>query len=105
MRQLLFLVLSYCAICYPAFCAEAPDALPNKAIQLVLETQQEKIRSVDKPDEWEHDTKERSWSVKRPASPGLLDTTHTFTVTYKIEGVSVASWRVDTRTGTAVSQP
>ena len=75
------------------------------AIQIVLATQSNRIRSVDSPKDWWGDTKERTWSVKRPVEPGVLDTTHTFTVTYKIDGVLVATWWVDTKAGTAVPVP
>jgi hypothetical protein len=105
-RKLLFIAPSLLSIVfYSSAFAATFDAFPGEALQLVLETQQEKIRSVDNPADWWHDTRERSWSVKRPVEPGVLDTTHTFTVSYRIDGVTVASWQVDTKAGTAVSQP
>jgi len=105
-RRSIFVALAWVgAASSPVVLAEAPDTSPGRAIQLVLETQQDKIQSVDNPADSSHDTKERSWSVKRPVEPGVLDTTHTFTVTYRIDGVSVASWQVDTKAGTAVRQP
>jgi len=88
----------------PAFARGSPDS-PATAIQVVLDTQQDNIRSADSPDSWWHDTKERTWSVKRPVEPGILDTTHIFNVTYRIDGVAVANWRVDTSAGTAVLLP
>jgi hypothetical protein len=88
----------------PAFAVESPDN-PAAAIQLILDTRQNEIRSVDSPSSWWHDTKERAWSVKRLVEPGILDTTHTFIVTYRVDGVALASWRVDTSKGTAVSAP
>jgi hypothetical protein len=84
---------------------DSPDTSPATAIRIVLDTQGEKIRAVDSPNEWWHDAKERSWSVKRPFEPGRIDSTHTFTVTYKINGVVAATWQVDTRKGAAVAGP
>jgi len=65
------------------------------AIMLVLTTQQETIRKVDQ-ENWWLDIKEREWTVKRPFGPGILDSTHWFIVSYKIDGKTVASWFVDT---------
>ena len=96
-----FLILS----ASPAVAKDSPEVAPTTAVRIVLDTQQDKLRTVDSPDSWWHDTKERSWSVKRPVEPGILDTTHSFTVTYKIDGIAVASWQVDTRAGTAVALP
>jgi len=78
---------------------------PSAALRIVLDTQQDKIKSVDNPDDWWGDTKVRTWSVKRPLAPGRTDTTHSFTVTYGIDGVTKAAWFVDTRAGTALPQP
>lgn len=78
---------------------------PTTAIRIVVTTQQAKIRAVDNPDSWWHDTKVRTWLVKRPVEPGVLDTTHLFIVTYKINGAVVASWRVNTNKGTAIAVP
>ena len=89
----------------PVLANDLPKASPDIALRIVLDTQHDKLRAVDSPDSWWHDTKERSWSVKRPVEPGMLDTTHTFTVTYRIDAVAVASWQVDTRAGTAVALP
>ena len=85
----------------PAFAEPPPGSFPPAALQIVLATQQDRLRALDSPESWWHDTKERSWSVKRPFDPGVLDTTHVFLVSYKIDGVTVATWQVDTRTGTA----
>jgi len=90
---------------YSALSAAPPEFTPATAIRIVLDTQQDKIRAVDSPDSWWHDTRERTWSVKRPVGPGVLDTTHTFTVAYSIDGAAVAGWNVDTRAGTAVALP
>jgi len=93
------------AATFPAAGAAWPDTSPASAIQIVLQTQSIKIRAVDNPQSWSLDTKERSWSVKRPIGPGVLDTTHTFIVSYKIDGATVATWQVDSRLGTAVAAP
>ena len=108
MRQSLNLITLACLLviaALPAFAQDSPETSPSTAIQVVLDTQQDKLRAVDSPDSWWHDAKERSWSVKRPVEPGILDTTHTFSVTYRIDGAMVASWQVDTRSGTAVAVP
>jgi len=65
------------------------------ALMLVLSTQGDMIRKVDK-ENWWFDVKERSWSVRRPFGPGVLDSTHMFVVTYSIGGKKLASWNVDT---------
>jgi hypothetical protein len=72
------------------------------AIMVVLDTQGKLIRRVDK-ENWWHDVKQRRWLVKRPFHPGTIDSTHTFMVSYLIEGKSVAAWTVDTRKRTALS--
>jgi len=105
-RTLAGIVLAICvAVAFPASGAIWPDTSPASAIQIVLQTQSTKIRAVDNPQNWSLDTKERTWSVKRPVGPGVLDTTHTFIVIYKIDGATVASWQVDSRAGTAVAIP
>jgi hypothetical protein len=53
--------------------------------------------------EWWHDTKERTWVVKRPFAPGVIDSTHRFDVTYRIDGKEISAWMVDTRKGTIQS--
>lgn len=97
-----------CLIAIAALPAAADPPLvasPTTALQIVLDTQQDALRELDGGNGWWHDTKERTWSVKRPFEPGTLDTTHTFVVTYQIDGVTVATWQVDTRAGTAVALP
>ena len=101
--RLIALAFFIAAIARPASAAPSTDASPSAAIKIVLDTQADKIRAVDRPSDWWHDTKERTWSVKRPVEPGIVDSTHTFAVTYKIDGVTVATWRVDTSNGTAVA--
>jgi len=79
------------------------------ALDLILRTQADEIRKAEAPfrlgetgDEiWWFDTKERTWVVKRPVAPGVLDSTHLFDVRYQIDGKDVANWLVDTRKGTA----
>ena len=48
---------------------------------------------------WWHDTAERAWVVKRPFAPGVIDSTHLFEVSYRVEGTEVGRWLVDTRKG------
>jgi hypothetical protein len=50
--------------------------------------------NIDRP--WWFDTIERTWVVRRPFGPGIFDSTHWFTVSYKIKDEIVASWSVDT---------
>ena len=66
------------------------------ALELVFKTQAARIRTVD-TENWWHDTKERNWVVKRPFSPGIIDSTHLFEVSYRIDGDEKAAWLVDTR--------
>ena len=68
------------------------------ALELVFQKEAARIRAVDK-ENWWHDTRERTWSVRRPFAPGTIDSTHLFDVTYRIEGKEVGSWLVDTRSG------
>lgn len=103
-KSFLFACLLAAAVT-PALAKDSPKVSPDTALRIVLDTQQDKLRVIDSPDSWWHDAKERSWSVERPAEPGVLDTTHTFTVTYRIDGILVASWRVDTHAGTAIALP
>ncbi len=77
------------------------------AIALVVRTQADVIRKAEAPgridgkgDElWWHDTLERTWVVKRPFGPGVIDSTHLFDVSYKLDGRTLARWLVDTRKG------
>ena len=108
MRQSINCIALACVLtisAHPVSAKDPREIAPVTAIQVVLDTQQEKLRAVDSPDNWWHDTKERSWSVKRQVQPGVLNTTHIFTVIYKIDGVAAAKWQVDTRAGTAVALP
>ena len=76
--------------------AESPHA---HAIRLVMQTRGDEIRKLDHNGNWWQDTEERSWSAKRPFSPGVIDSTHYFSVSYSIDGHVVRSWSVNTRTG------
>jgi RNA polymerase sigma factor (sigma-70 family) len=78
--------------------AEVQTSPHADAIQLVIKTQQARIREVD-PEDWEHDTKERTWTVRRPFSPGTIDSRHLFNVSYRIDGKEVAAWLVDSSKG------
>ena len=85
-----------------------PDKSPHgEAVELVIRTQADEIRKVETPgrvggdESWWHDTTERTWVVKRRFAPGIIDSTHLFEVTYRINGKDVARWSVDTRKGTA----
>ena len=72
------------------------DRSPHAAaLALVLRTQADVIQAVDR-ENWWHDTKTREWTAQRPFAPGTLDSTHMFQVEYKIDGVVVAQWLVDT---------
>jgi hypothetical protein len=46
---------------------------------------------------WWFDLARRDWEVQRPVGPGIFDSTHWFTVCYRIEGQELATWFVDTR--------
>jgi hypothetical protein len=87
-----------------------------EALQLVFAKEGKRIRDVEldfakaaEPtrevgkDHWWHDVRVREWSADRPFYPGYIDSTHFFSVTYKIDGKVVASWDVDTRAGTVKS--
>jgi hypothetical protein len=84
--------------------AETPDRRPERsphveALELVFQKAPDRIRAVDE-ENWWHDVQERAWLVQRPFAPGVIDSTHLFTVTYRIAGKQVAAWQVDTRRGT-----
>ena len=71
----------------------------GEALYLVLTDQAEELRRLD-PDIDALETSVRTWSVTRPAGSGILDMAHTFTVTFFIDGRTVASWYVNTGEGT-----
>ncbi len=84
-----------------------------EALSLVWKTQKEEIKklelkhaiaeqrkqkeSVEADGRWWFDTDERRWSVTRPFGPGGFDSTHWFTVTYRVGETETLSWQVDTR--------
>jgi RNA polymerase sigma factor (sigma-70 family) len=77
-----------------------PEQSPHAAaLELVFRKAADRIRKVDRANWW-HDTEERAWLVQRPFAPGTIDSTHLFTVNYRIGGKHVAAWQVDTRKGT-----
>jgi hypothetical protein len=85
--------------------ARKPEQSPHaEALALVFRKAAGRIRAVDKED-WLMDTKERTWSVQRPFGPGTIDSTHLFTVTYKVAGKPVAAWWVDSRERTVTEVP
>ncbi len=61
----------------------------------VEQSQQKEYVSAD--ERWWFDTDERHWTVVRPFSPGGVDSTHWFTVTYVVGKKRSVSWQVDTR--------
>lgn len=97
---LLLLLLFLAAISTVSLATEPPDSSPHAdAIRLVMQLRRDEIHGLDQSADWWHDTKERSWSVKRPFGPGNIDSTHYFQVSYSIEGKVVGTWSVNTRTG------
>ena len=75
---------------------ESPHAA---AVRLVIENCGDEIKELDQGPAWWHDTKERTWSAKRPFGPGTIDSTHYFQVSYAIDGQVLRTWSVNTRTG------
>lgn len=84
--------------------AGEPPYPPNwphaEAIRLVVEQRSDEILALDGGNEarW-FDTRERTWTTKRPISPGYIDSRWLIVVTYNIDGLQVASWSVNTRNG------
>ncbi len=94
---------------------EEKDDLPPhcEALFLVWSSQQKLIREVETQhakaeqskrkeyvsaeSRWWFDAEERNWEVCRPCEPGGIDTTHSFVVSYLINGKTVAQWSVDTQ--------
>lgn len=71
------------------------------ALMLVLEQKKDEIAKLDNEKLGNEDNmldiKERSWIVIRPFSPGIVDSTHMFIVTYRIDNHVIKSWNVDIR--------
>jgi hypothetical protein len=78
---------------------------PETALEIILDERSEEILAVDDTESMAHDTKDRSWSVQRPERTNGTDATWLFIVTYRIDGVIVGRWQVDTRTGKSVALP
>ena len=98
LQSLLLLLLA--AISTTSRASGAPEGSPHAdAIRLVMQLRSDEIQRLDQSPDWWHDTKERSWSVKRPFGPGIVDSTHYFQVSYSIDGRVVGTWSVNTRTG------
>lgn len=79
------------------------------ALMLVLEEKNDEIAKLDdaklgKEDNM-LDVKERSWTVIRPLAPGFIDSTHLFTVNYRIDNQVIKSWNVDTGNRTVRESP
>ena len=98
--------LSFLLLASPVIAATraTPESQHAAALRVVLATQATRIYALDPDASWD-DLKEHSWSVRRPVHSGVLDMTHTFAVSYSIDGAVVATWTVDTRAGTAVEIP
>lgn len=75
------------------------ESLHFQAISLVMELRASEIAEFEDLNSKWHDTQTRTWSVRRPFDPGVLDTTHYFEVSYSIGGTAVATWIVNTRRG------
>lgn len=95
----LLLATTAWALAAPGRKSEKVETSPHvEALQLVFQTEPARIREIDKG-EWWQDVKERAWVVKRPFSPGTIDSTHLFNVSYRIDRKEVAAWLVDTAKG------
>jgi hypothetical protein len=78
---------------------EEPQGSPHaSALELVFKKEAGRIRAIDK-ENWWHDTKERSWVVRKPFPPAVFDSTHMFLVSYRVDGNEVEEWAVNTALG------
>ncbi len=79
----------------------------GEALLLVLHTMNNEIQQAEGQlalhGAWWHDTDTRTWTVKRPFGPGLIDSTHWFHITYLVDGREAGSWIVDTDNGSVQS--
>jgi hypothetical protein len=73
------------------------DKIKALELQHAEEEQKKRKENVDADSRWWFDTDERRWAVSRPFSPGRIDSTHMFNVTYILNSKELISWRVDTR--------
>lgn len=100
LRTIAILMLGFVIGMAAARGGEDAANLPHaEAIRLVLAKRAAQLRAVDAPERWWFDTQRRTWSVTRPSAPGVIDTTHLFTVFYEIGGKQVARWNVNTPSG------
>ena len=100
------LVAACCLSAAALAAASTGEATPSAALRLVLGSQADEIARVDAAHfVHEHDTKLHAWTVQRPVAPGVLDTTHTYVVSYRIDGETVARWVVDTRERRVTPRP
>jgi len=92
------LALALSSVVSIASAAPVAGPTPARALRLVLETQAMEIATIDEAHGVnQHDIKRHEWSVKRPAHPGMMDTTHIYYVTYSIDGAEAETWFVDLR--------
>jgi hypothetical protein len=106
MRTVVLVIVAACSLVVgrmfaaPASTQPAVETSPHaEALRLVFAKCSDRIRAVDR-ENWWHDVKSREWTAKRLFSPGVIDSTHMFDVSYRIDGKVVGSWLVDTRAGT-----
>ncbi len=107
MRYLIFsAVIVFLSLVSSTARADEPfsSSAHGEALYLVMSTQTETLRRLD-ADAESQETAPRNWAVFRPAGSGVLDMTHTFTVTFSIAGKHVASWYVNTGEGTVELLP
>lgn len=83
--------------------AASEDSPHSEAIRLVMKVRADEVRAaeikaLEKAENRWFDTRERTWSVKRPNGPGISDSRHYFTVIYAIDGHVVGTWSVNTQT-------
>jgi hypothetical protein len=117
MRSIILIIVAACSLVvgrmFAAPAATQPAAATRKAaetsphaeaLRLVSEKAGERIRALDR-EHWWHDVKPRQWTAKRPFHPGVIDSTHLFDVSYRIDGKVFACWSVDTRAGTVKEAP
>ena len=99
MRALLFagLLVVNASVAASTETAGETESPHFQAISLVMELRASEIAGLEDPDGKWHDVQDRTWSVRRPFHPGVLDTTHYFEVSYSIGGRAVATWKVNTK--------
>jgi hypothetical protein len=75
-----------------------------EAIELVSRTAIGDVRKAY-PRDWWTDTDVHTWSVRRIFSPGRIDSTHDFFVSYSVNGKLQASWLVNTNSRSVQLDP